>query len=458
MKTLLLVLALLTSTPLGFVRAQSLPRDPEVAAALRRIDADRIERDIRKLASFGTRHALSSQDDPVRGVGAAGAWIKSELEKAAALSEGRMAVSFDPFDPRDFAGRDRERVDGMGVHEIRNVIAKLEGSEPGRVIIVSGHYDSRAGQRWDVTSDAPGANDDGSGTAVVMELARALAPIKTRASIWFACVTAEEEGLWGSRHLAKFCDEEGITVEAMITNDIVGGAKDKNGFSEDHVLRIFSEGRPHARPDSHPRRKRQARWPSESDSPSRELARHTARMMELYTPDFRPRLIFRLDRYLRGGDHRPFTLLGYPGIRLTEPKENYRHQHQDVRREKDIQYGDLPQYVDFAYVARVARANAASILGAARAPGPPRGVRLLAALTNESTLFWKSTDDPSVKGYRLLMRRTSEPRWSRRKDLALVDEVTVPESKDDWLFALQAVDADGRASLPTFALPGRRRR
>ncbi len=453
-----LILFVLMLGDLSSLTAQSLARDPEIVAALKRIDAGRIEKDIRKLVSFGTRHALSSQDDPDRGVGAAGSWIKSELEKAAAASEGRMTVSFDPFDPRDFAGRDRERVDGMGVHEIRNVIAKLEGSEPDRVIIVSGHYDSRCGQRWDVTSDAPGANDDGSGTAVVMELARALAPVKTRASIWFACVTAEEEGLWGSSHLAKFCDENGIVVEAMITNDIVGGAKDKNGFSEDHVLRVFSEGRPQARPDSHPRRKRQARWPSESDSPSRELARHTARMMELYTPDFRPRLIFRLDRYLRGGDHRPFTLLGYPGIRLTEPKENYLQQHQDVRKEKGVQYGDLPDEVDFAYVARVARANAASLLGAARAPRPPRGVRLLAALTHESTLFWKKTDDPSVKGYRLLMRRTTEPRWSRRQDLALVDEVTVPESKDDWLFALQAVDAEGRASLPTFALPGRRRR
>ncbi len=458
MKTASLLIVALAVAGLPSLDAQTPAKDPAIVAALKRIDARRIEKDIRTLVSFGTRHALSSQDDPARGVGAAGAWIHGELEKAAAASEGRMTVAFDPFDPRDFAGRDREKVDGMGIHEIRNVIAKLEGSEPDRVIIVSGHYDSRAGRRWDVTSDAPGANDDGSGTAVVMELARVLAPVKTRASIWFACVTAEEEGLWGSSHLAKFCDENGIVVEAMITNDIVGGAKDEKGFSEDHVLRIFSEGRPQARPDSHPRRKRQARWPSESDSPSRELARHTARMMELYTPDFRPRLIFRLDRYLRGGDHRPFTLLGYPGIRLTEPKENYRHQHQDVREEDGVQFGDLPDLVDFAYVGRVARANAASILGAARAPRPPEGVRLLAALTNDSTLFWKKTDDPTVKGYRLLMRRTREPRWTRHVDLALVSEVTVPESKDDWLFALQAVDGEGRASLPTFALPGRRRR
>ena len=431
-------------------------RDP-IPDALERIEVKRLESDLRRLVEFGTRHTLSKPEEN-RGAHAASAWIHQRLGEAAKASGGRMTVEFDEFDPRRFSRPDRPAIQKFGIKRVRNVIAKLEGSEPHRVIIVSGHYDSRVTERFDISSDAPGANDDGSGTVVTMELARVLAPMKTRASIWFACVTGEELGLWGSTHMAQQCDEKGIGVEAMITNDIVGGSKDDEGKSEDDVLRIFSEGRPVPRQSDHQRRRRLARWPSESDSPSREFARHMARSMRRYTPEFKPRLIFRLDRYLRGGDHRPFTQLGYAAIRLTEPKENYRFQHQDVRVEDGKSYGDLPELVDFAYIGRVTRANAAAILALAMAPEPVKGAALVSTLENGTRLRWDESDDESIVGYRVLYRRTHEPEWTGHRDVGRVNAVKMSQSKDDFLFAIQALDAQGNASLPSFTLPSRRRR
>lgn len=451
-RTLAALLTLLLITP---ATAQLVRDDPDadVAAALERIDAKRIHATLQALTGFGTRHALSTGDGK-RGAAAASAWIRDELEESANASGGRMTTRFDDFDPRELARGDRAALSIKGIKSIRNVIAVLEGSEPERVVIVSGHYDSRVTQRYDTTSDAPGANDDGSGTAAVMELARALAPVKTRASIWFAALTAEELGLWGSRHLAKYCDENGIEVEAMITNDIIGCAPDDQGRRESDVVRIFSEGRPVARQGSNRRLQSLARVPSESDSPSRQLARYMADATRRYVPAMKPRLIFRQDRFLRGGDHRPFNLLGYAAIRMTEPRENYRMQHQDLREVDGVAYGDRLENVDCDYVTRVARINAAGLLSIARAPRAPRHVEIANRLSNATTLRWSGSDDETIT-YRVVLRRTHEPEWTVFRDAGSATTLGVPESKDDWVFAVQSVDAAGNRSLPTFAVPGR---
>ncbi|MFT7619445.1 MAG: hypothetical protein ACI97A_003099 [Planctomycetota bacterium] len=430
---------------------QSKAQDPAITAALKRVDAARIEAHIKKLSSFGTRHALSTGKD--QGIVAAGEWIKGHFEKCAATSKGRMTVRYDSFDPRKYARGDRLALSKLEVKEIRNVLAELKGSEPDRVIVVSGHYDSRASKRNDTTTDAPGANDDGSGTAAVMELARVLATVETKATIIFATLTAEEQGLWGARNLAEGLDKNNVNVEAMITNDIIGGAKDKDGKSEEFVVRVFSQGRPQVRKNSNKRIRRLARNPSESDSPSRQWARYLSSAAKTYIPKMKTRLIFRLDRFLRGGDHKPFTELGYAALRMTEPKENYTRQHQDPRTENGIRYGDFPENVDFKYVSRVARVNAAAILSLARAPGPTSAAYISSRLTNDTHLNWKAV--PGATKYRVLMRRTHRPTWHKHYDVGNVTTHVLVESKDDWLFAIQALDDAGHKSLPTFAIPGR---
>jgi hypothetical protein len=432
--------------------------DPQIAAALARIDRARIESDVRRLASFGTRHALSPWADEARGAGAAARWIKTELEAAAAGSAGRMSVRLHEFDPRSLKGAARFLPEWWKEGKLRNVVAELRGSEPDRVLIVGAHYDSRAGERFDVSADAPGANDDASGTAVVLELARCLAKVETRASIWFVAFTAEEMALWGSQALARDCDDQGIAVEAMLNNDIVGGARNREPGIERDVLRLFSEGRPQAGADAHPRVAEWARGESESDSPSREWARFVRRSAALYVPEVQVRLIFRLDRFLRGGDHRSFNQLGFAAARLTELAENYDQQHQNVREEGGVRYGDLPEHVDYDYAAKVARVNAAALLAAARAPAPPRGVAIdVAALMTQTRLTWKKAPDEGI-AYRVLLRRTTDPEWTIAREVGGAAEATLPESKDEWLFAVAAVDQHGRCGIAAFARPGGRAR
>ena len=443
-----------TTAPKASTKTVAIPSPSEIVA---RVSAKRIEADVRRLAACGTRHTMSSFQDESRGIGVAARYLLAEFEEAAARSNGRMTASLQEFDLPAVARRVKgTETDGI----LRNVVAKLEGSERNRVIIVSGHYDSRASRAYDTKADAPGANDDASGTACAVELARVMADLRPRATIYFVAFTGEEQGLWGSSHLAKWCDAEKIDVEAMITNDIIGGAKDAEGKSEDDVVRLFSQGRPVLRRDNVPGRlRRAARGQSESDSPSRQLARYIADVAKKFVPAMSTRLVFRQDRFLRGGDHRPFNELGYAAVRFTEPKENYTRQHQDVRVEDGVTYGDVPDRVDYAYVAHVTQMNAAAVASLALAPAPPKRVGIdISRLMNGTRLAWSEVDDATIAGYRVLLRRTHEPTWSVRRDVGVVHEVTVAESKDDWLFAVQAVTKDGTASLPVFADPIRRRR
>jgi hypothetical protein len=424
---------------------------PEVKAAVDRVSRDEIEATIRTLVSFGTRHTLSETRSEVRGIGAARRWLLSRMEAIAATSEGRMTATAQketaPVGPRI-----KEPI------ELWNVLGVLKGSDEERVIVVSGHYDSMPKSVMDPVSDAPGANDDASGTAVALECARALAGERTRASIVFAAVAGEEQGLVGAELLAAKLLGEGRNVVFMITNDIVGGAVGSNGRRDPDVLRCFSEGVPSG-PKNERGRVEKTVVGSDNDAPSRQVARYLAARAPLYRPGFEVRLIFRQDRYLRGGDHKPFNDRGLPAVRLTEPNENYDWQHEDVREEDGRRFGDRLENVDLDYVRAVAQINTAAILEAALAPASPRQVRMdISKLTPHTTLRWAGNAETDLAGYAVLFRRTHEPTWTARRVVAKEEtEVTLEGfSKDDWLFAVEAFDEAGRRSVPVYPLPATR--
>ncbi len=325
-----------------------------------------------------------------------------------------------------------------------------DGDDAKRIVLVSGHYDSRPSDTLDVKADAPGANDDGSGTAVSLECARVLSKLKFPATIIFLTVAGEEQGLNGSQHFAKMAKEQGWNVEAALNNDIVGG--DKSAEQDHSVVRVFSEGVPVAATEQEIRRIRGLG--GENDSGSRQLARYIAAVGRAYDVGVHPMLIFRLDRYLRGGDHYSFNQQGFTAVRFTEFREDFHHQHQNVRVENGIEYGDLTKFVDFDYVAHVARLNAATLASLASAPAPPANVHLLAKeLENNSTLTWETS--PGATEYEVLWRATTSPEWEYVQKVGHVTRATLKVSKDNVIFAVRAVDAQGHWSLPVVPLPER---
>ncbi len=404
-------------------------------------DPARIEADIRRLAGFGTRHTLSEVDSDVRGIGAARRWLRDEFtDISREHHDGRLQVELVHYD----IPPGRRLPDGA---DLVNVVATLPGTDPDRLVVVSGHYDSIPSSPTDQVSDAPGANDDASGTAAVLEAARLLAGLEPRATVVFLAVAGEEQGLYGSTAQAKAWKEQGKVVEAFFTMDIIGGAVGSSGKREPMRLRVFSEGVPTVG----------RAFGSDNDAPSRQLARYLKRTAEAAVPGFELTLVFRQDRFLRGGDHKPFNDEGWPAIRLTEPHENYTWQHQDVREVDGVQYGDLPDNVDFAYVARVARSVTSALVELAQAPAAPSRVGVdISRLTPHTTLRWRMGAEEDLAGYAVLMRRTHEPLWTERRLVGKVEEVTLEGySKDDWLFAVEAVDKDGRRSLPVYPAPTR---
>ncbi len=424
-------------------RIAALAPAADLLAMCAQADAGRVERDIRALAAFGTRHSLSATDDPQRGVGAARNWLKAEMDRInAEFHGGRMVVSLVPQQvppgPRVPNGA-----------EVVNVMAVLPGTDAKRLVVMSGHYDSIPSSPMDAEKDAPGANDDASGTAAVLEAARLLGGLRPRATLVFLCVAGEEQGLLGAKAQAEEWKAAEMEVAAMFTMDIVGGAVGQSGLHEPWRLRVFSEGVPSgkgARPVIG----------SDNDSASRQLARYFERAAEAAVPGFDVTLVFRQDRYLRGGDHKAFNDLGWPAARLTEPHENYAHQHQDLRVDGGIQYGDLPEFVDFVYVGRVARAVAAACGELALAPAAPRVVQVdTTQLMPHTRLLWEIAPEAAgVAGYAVLMRRTHEPAWTERRVLGRVGEVLLDKiSKDDWLFAVEAFDGVGHRSLPMYPTP-----
>ncbi len=420
--------------------------NPEVARILREIDAGKIEQTILKLVSFGTRNTLSAQDDPNRGIGAARDWLYDEFLKAAAESGGRMTVERQAYEQQKAA-----RVPTPTV--VTNVVATLRGAQPeseSRIYVVSGHYDSICGSTTDAKCDAPGANDDASGTAAVLEMARVMAKYKFDATIVFMAVAGEEQSLLGATHFAEQAKQKGTNIEAMFTNDIVGNTLGGNGVRDRQTVRVFSEGVPSNETPQEATTRRSVG--GENDSASRQLARFIKDTSDSYLPQMRIMMVYRRDRYGRGGDHIPFLERGFPAVRFTEPNEDYRHQHQNLRTENGIKYGDLPEFVDFRYVANVARVNAASLATLALAPARPKNVTILTArLSNDTDLKWDANKEPDLVSYEIVWRDTTSPVWTSSLRVGNVTGYTMKGmSKDNYFFGVRAVDRGGNRSPVTF--------
>jgi hypothetical protein len=426
--------------------------DPKIAAALEQISAQRIQANIEKLVSFGTRLTISAQDPASiaagHGIGAAREWIKAEFERYSKDCGGCLEVRTDSFTQEA-----TERI--PQATQLTNVYAVLKGTDAAnakRVVLVTGHYDSRNSDTLDGNGDAPGANDDGSGTAVSLECARVLSKMKFPATIVFLTVAGEEQGLNGSSHFAKFAKAEGWDLQAVLNNDIVGG--DKSAEQDHSVVRVFSEGVPAAATEQEIRRIRGLG--GESDSGSRQLARYITEVGRTYDAGVKPVLVFRLDRYLRGGDHYSFLQQGFAAVRFTEWREDFHHQHQNVRTENGVEYGDTLKFVDFDYVAHVARLNAATLASLASAPAPPANVHLLTKdLENDSTLTWEASPGGLATEYEVLWRTTTSPEWEHGQSFGNATRATLKLSKDNVIFAVRAVDAAGHRSLPVVPVPER---
>jgi hypothetical protein len=423
------------------------PPDTALKALLVQVDPARLKATVQKLVSFGTRHTLSSQDDPVRGIGAARDWIFDTLNGYAAASGGRMTV-----EKQSFVQPVSSRIPTPTV--ITNVIATLRGaSEAERVYVVTGHYDSRVTDVMNFTSDAPGADDDGSGVAVVLELARILsAAAQPEATIVFAAVAGEEQGLYGSAFMAAQLKAAGADVQGMISNDIVGSSTADDGTRYKHLVRIFAEGVPTSETPQQTAI-RQATG-GENDGPSRQLARFIREVADNSSTNMDVRTIYRRDRYLRASDHVSFLQQGYPAVRLTEEAENFAHEHQDVRVENGVQFGDLIQFCDFDYIAGVARVNLAAFWSLANGPGTPKNVRIdTTQLTNDSTLLWSADAATDLSGYQVVLRESTEPEWESAIPVGNATSVTLDISKDNVQFGVRAVDANGHHSPAGFPVP-----
>lgn len=443
MRMLLPVLAFVTLVPAAHAASQA-AADPAIAAVVARVSAERLKANDSKLVGFGTRSTFSEGQGAKRGVFAARAWIADQFRECARESHGRMTVEYDSH---------IQKADGKRVPrdvEISSVIATLKGDEPGgRTYVMSSHYDSRNSDNADSTLDAPGADDNGSGTSAVLEAARVMAGLPVHATVIFATYDSEEQGLFGSAHHATALKTAGVDVQGDLNNDIVGASVGDQGEKNPDRVRIFSEaiaaGADPAKVNS---------IGNENDSPSRELARFAQETGDRYQTDFHGDLIFRADRFLRGGDHESFNAAGFAAIRFTEPVETFAHQHQTVRTENGIEYGDLQKYMDFDYLARVTRYNVSVLASLAMGPGRPASASILTKeLDNRTQLTW--TTVPGAASYEVVRRKTTDSVWTEVTDVGNVTAITLPWSKDNWLFAVRAVDAQGHRGVPAFPLPVR---
>jgi hypothetical protein len=445
-------LAAAAALTLGTNAAQGGDRDhvsKDVRHMLDDVKARNIEQSIDTLVGFGTRHTLSSQTDPNRGIGAATQWVYDQLQATAAASGGRLTV-----EKQTFIQPAGSRIPVPT--EITNVIATLHGRQPasaGRTYVVSGHLDSRVTDVLNGTSDAPGADDDASGVGAVLELARVMSKHDFDATIVFAVFSGEEQGTFGSINYATRLKDAGVNVAGMFSNDIIGSTLGQNGVRDRHDLRVFAEGpSPQETPAQAAIRRTMG---GENDSPPRELARFVREAAEAAVPKMNVWIIYRRDRFLRGTDDGPFLDRGYPGLRMTEPNEDYRHEHQDVRDENGVEFGDRLKFVDFDYVADVAQVNLAALAGLANGPAAPTGVKVEAAtLTVDTSLEWQPNSEPDLKGYEIVYRETNAPYWQHTIPVGNVTSYTVKGiTKDNFLFGVRAVDTDGNESVVTFPVP-----
>lgn len=445
------IFSLLIAVPIapGQARAPIPARDRRIVDIVREIDARNIERTIRKLVSFGTRNTLSEQNNPNRGIGAARDWLYEEFQKVAQESGGRLTVEKQTFEQQK-----AQRVPQPTM--LTNIVATLKGTQPqsvDRIYVVSGHYDSMCGSPTDAKCDAPGANDDGSGTAAVLEMARVMSKHQFDATIIFMTVAGEEQGLLGATYFADQAKQKNWNIDAMFTNDIVGNTLGGNGVRDRRTLRVFSEGVPSNETPAEAMTRRSVG--GENDSASRQLARFIKETAPRYVPAINVSMVYRRDRYGRGGDHIPFLERGYAAVRFTEPNEEFKHQHQNIRVENGIKYGDLPEFVDFGYVANVARVNAAALASLALAPSRPKNVGILTArLSNDTDLKWDANQEPDIAGYEIVWRDTTTPVWTNSRWLGNVLSFTMKGmSKDNYFFGVRSVDKDGNRSPVSYPRP-----
>jgi Zn-dependent M28 family amino/carboxypeptidase len=448
MKTTSFIYAILMGLMFQISPAQTIVSDPEIKKMVSEVNASNMENTVRKLVSFGTRHTLSDTKSNTRGIGAAQRWVKSEFDKYAKESNGRLSAEIDYF---------TVKADGKRIatdSQLGNVMATLKGTDPtdNRVLIISGHLDSRASDVMNTTIDAPGANDDGSGVAAVMEISRIMSKREFPFTIIFVAVVGEEQGLYGAKHLADKAKAGNWNVVAMLNNDMIGNSlSNGTGLRDNLNVRVFSETIPYLETESEAKVRKSTN--RENDSPSRQLARYIKTTTSQYVDQLNINLVYRNDRFLRGGDHTPFSQNGFTSIRFCEMNENYDHQHQDIRLEKGTQFGDLPEFMDFEYMRKVTCANLATLSNLGWSPKAPNNVGVkITELTNFSDLVWTAPEGRNIYGYNVLIRETSSSHWE--KTFFVKDTFTsIPYSKDNYFFAIQSVDELGHASLPVFPVP-----
>lgn len=425
-------------------------RDPEIEKMVQEVSPDSLKTYIKTMVGFGTRNTLSIQTDPKRGIGAARNWVLGKFNEFAKQSKGRLSAFIDTTTLQP----DGRRIDATTL--LGNVVATLKGTDPNdnRIFIISGHLDNMRSSPTERLGDAPGANDDASGTAAVIECARIMSKNSFPATIIFVAVSGEEQGLLGSAFMSKKAKDENWNIEAVLNNDIMGS----NNSNETNIInntkvRVFSEGLPAYETEKAAANIRNLGL--ENDGKSRQLARYVKEIGERYVDNIEVVLIYRNDRFLRGGDHTPYVQRGYAAVRITEMNENYTHQHQDVRTENGIQYGDLEEYIDYEYLRKNTGVNLANLASLAKAPSMPDSVKMdVKKLSNSTLLYWKAPATGKIKGYYVLVRETTSAFW-QRKIFTTGNEMRLPYSKDNYFFAVQAVNEWGNESLPVVPGAGR---
>jgi hypothetical protein len=425
-------------------------KDPEIESMIKEINADSLKANMYKLVSFGTRNTLSTQDNATRGIGAARRWILSRFNEYAKQSEGRLTAFIDTITYIS-DGKRVNRPINLG-----NVVATLKGTDPNdhRIFIMSGHMDNMRTSVMDSVGDAPGANDDGSGTVAVMECARVMSKHKFPATIIFVTVAGEEQGLLGAYFMAKKAKKENWAIEAVLNNDIMGSNNsNETNIIENTKVRVFSEGL--SVTDTGKVAMQIRSLGLENDGRSRQLARYIKEIGERYIDNMQIVMIYRNDRFLRGGDHTSFVENGFAAVRFTEMNENFTRQHQDVRNENGIAYGDLPEHIDFEYLRKNSGINLANLSNLAKAPPIPEEVKIdVKKLSNTTFLYWKAPKTGNAKGYYILMRETTSPVWQKKMYTEAL-EARLPYSKDNYFFAVQSVNEFGNESLPVIPAVGR---
>ncbi len=426
-------------------------RDASIESMVLMVSKDSLRSYINDMVSFGTRNTLSSQSDAHHGIGAARLWVLNKFNSFALNAGGRLSAIIDTTTLK----ADGRRIDKSLI--LGNVVATLKGNDlrDNRIFMISGHLDSRRTDVMDRAGDAPGANDDASGVAAVLECARILSAHSFPATVVFVAMSGEEQGLLGANYMANKAKKENWNIEAILNNDIMGS----NNSTETNIInntqiRVFSEA--FSVTDTGKTFFTIRNLGLENDGKSRQLARYVKEIGERYIDHLVVKLIYRNDRFLRGGDHTPFVMNGFSAVRITEMNENYDHQHQDVRIENEVQYGDLIQFMDFDYLKKNTAMNLVTLANLAKAPAMPQDVKIeVRKLTNYTDLNWSEPKTGKVKGYYILIRETTSPFWDK-KIFSYETVAHLPYSKDNYFFAVQSVGEEGNESLPVLPEVSRR--